>query len=104
MKNRYAISQQWCRNRGGGATGPPPQYLSDQLTLFQPGREDYPHPTYYYWHPQCFSPSGITGFQIQASSIYAVIVGTHKKKRGKQKPCKTKLLSSTKGEENRIEL
>ena len=35
-----------------GATGPP-QYLADQLTLFQLGRADY-------WHPQCFSPSGIT--------------------------------------------
>ena len=53
---------QWCRNRGArGATAPPspPQYLADQLTLFHPGRADYP--TYYYWHPQCFSPSGITG-------------------------------------------
>ena len=28
----------------------------------------------------------------------------HKKKRGKQKPRKSRLLSSTKGEENRIEL
>ena len=26
-----------------GATGPPPQYLADQLTLFEPGRADYPH-------------------------------------------------------------
>ena len=30
----------WCRNRGGHWT---PQYLSDQLTLFGPGRADYPH-------------------------------------------------------------
>ena len=27
--------------RGGGHW--PLQYLTDQLTLFQPGREDYPH-------------------------------------------------------------
>ena len=25
-----------------GATGPPPQYFADQLTLFEPGRADYP--------------------------------------------------------------
>ena len=37
------------------------------------------------------------------SSIYAFNVGTHKK-RGKGKPHKSRLLSSTKGEENRIEL
>ena len=37
------------------------------------------------------------------SLIYAVNVGTHKK-RGKLKPHKLRLLSSTKGEENRIEL
>ena len=35
------------------------------------------------------------------SLIYAVIVGTHKKKLGKRKPRKSRLLSSTKGEENR---
>ena len=31
--------------RGGGQGGylPPPQYLVDQLTLFQMGRADYPH-------------------------------------------------------------
>ena len=28
---------------GGGATASPPQYLADQLTLFQPGMADYPH-------------------------------------------------------------
>ena len=40
---RYG-SVQWCRNRGGqGGHWPPPQYLADQLTLFQPGRADYPH-------------------------------------------------------------
>ena len=38
------------------------------------------------------------------SSIYPVNVGTHKKTRSKQKPRKSRLLSSTKGEENRIEL
>ena len=37
----------------GGA----PQYLADQLTLFQPGRVDYPH--ILLLAPQCFSPSGI---------------------------------------------
>ena len=37
----------------GGLLSPPPQHLADQLTLFHPGREDYPH--------LCFSPSGITG-------------------------------------------
>ena len=26
-----------------GGPGGPPQYLADQLTLFQPGRADYPH-------------------------------------------------------------
>jgi hypothetical protein len=26
-----------------GATAPPPKYLADQLTLFQPGRADYPN-------------------------------------------------------------
>ena len=40
----------------GGPLVPPP-YLADQLTLFQPGRADY-----YYWHPQCFSPSGTTAY------------------------------------------
>ena len=34
---------QWCRNRGGqGATGPP-QYLADNLTLFQPWGADSAH-------------------------------------------------------------
>ena len=37
------------------------------------------------------------------SLIYVVNVGTHKKTRGKRKPQKLRLLSSTKGEENRIE-
>ena len=40
--------------------------------------------------------------QCKHSSIYAVNVGTHKK-RGKQKPDKSRLLGSTKGEENGIE-
>ena len=38
------------------------------------------------------------------SSIYAVNVGTHKKTAESEKPRKQRLLSSTKGEENRIEL
>ena len=37
------------------------------------------------------------------SSIYAVNVGTQKKTQ-KQKPCKSRLLSVTKGDENMIEL
>ena len=39
-----------------GRPGGPPQYLVDQ---FQLGKADYPH-LYYNWHPQYFSPSGIT--------------------------------------------
>ena len=42
-------------------------------------------------------------FVILNSSMYTVNVGTQKKC-GKRKPRKSKLLSSTKGEENRIEL
>ena len=38
------------------------------------------------------------------SSIYAVNMGTHKKKWGKRKPRKLRFLNSTEGEENRIEL
>jgi hypothetical protein len=34
------------------------QYFADQLTLFEPGRADYPH--LLLLAPQCFSPSGIT--------------------------------------------
>ena len=34
---------QWCRNRGGQGGHWPPQYFSDQLTLFEPGRADYTH-------------------------------------------------------------
>ena len=34
---------QWCRNRGGQGGHWPPQYLADQITLFEPGRADYPH-------------------------------------------------------------
>ena len=30
-------------------------------------------PTYYYWHPQCFSPSGITGSIKYLNLIYAGI-------------------------------
>ena len=44
-------------------------------------------------------------FQIWVQRlIYAVNVGTHKKNHGKQKPRKSRLLSSTKGEEDRIQL
>ena len=43
----------------GGAGGPvAPQYMPDQLTLFEPGRADYPH--LLLLAPQSFSPSGIT--------------------------------------------
>ena len=38
-----------------------PQYLSDQLTLFQPGRADYPH--LLQLAPKNFSPSGITAIR-----------------------------------------
>ena len=38
------------------------------------------------------------------SSIYAFNVGTQKRKPWKQKPRESRLLSSTKGEENRVEL
>ena len=34
-----------------------PQFMADQLTLFQPGGKILS--TLYYWHPQMFSPSGI---------------------------------------------
>ena len=35
----------WVRNHSDAGTGGPvaPQYLSGQLTLFEPGRADYPH-------------------------------------------------------------
>ena len=36
-----------------------PQYFADQLTLFEPGRADYPHLSLLA-PPQCFSSSGIT--------------------------------------------
>ena len=39
---------------GGGQGGhwPPPQYLADQLTLFEPGGQIIP--AYYYWPPNVF--------------------------------------------------
>ena len=49
QRARTTRSPQWCWNRA-------PQYLAYHLTLLQPGRADYPH----HWHPQGFSPSGIT--------------------------------------------
>ena len=45
---------------GGGL-----QYLTDQLTLFLAGGQIIP--IYYYWHPQCFSHSDITGHYSQMS-------------------------------------
>ena len=56
----------WCRNRGARGATLAPQYLADQLTLFQPGECRLSPHTYYYWHPQIFSPSGITEFWIYA--------------------------------------
>ena len=44
---------------GPGGPLPPPQYFADQLTLFEPGRADFPH-LLLLPPPQCFSPSGIT--------------------------------------------
>ena len=35
-------------------------YFVDHLTLFEPGRADFPH--LLLLDPQCFSPSGITGY------------------------------------------
>ena len=47
------------QEQGGGreAIGP-----SNTSQISQPNseREGQFIPTYYYWHPQCFSPSGIT--------------------------------------------
>ena len=44
------------------------------------------------------------GTTYRHSLIYAVNMGTQKKNRGSKKPRKSKLLSSTKGEEYRIKL
>ena len=46
-----------------------PQYLADQLTLFRPGRADYPHQLQLA-PPQCFSPSGITANHPPSLSTY----------------------------------
>ena len=56
------LSSQWCRNRGGQGGHWPPQYFADQLTLFEPGRAEYPH--LLLLAPQCFSPSGITALSF----------------------------------------
>ena len=41
----YRIYMQACRKWGGrGGHVPPPHFLADQLTLFQPGGAHYPHP------------------------------------------------------------
>ena len=45
------------QGRPGGPLAP--QYFADQLTLFKPGRADYPH-LLQMAPPQYFSPSGIT--------------------------------------------
>ena len=46
----------------------------------------------------------LDGKPYRHSSIYTVNVGTHTNKPRKQKLCKSRLLSSTKGEENRTEV
>ena len=54
---------------GGGHGGHwPPEYLADQLNLFL--SEGQIIPTNYYWHPQCFSPSGITAFNFEYLCMY----------------------------------
>ena len=61
---------------GGGPVGPVgplnPQYLADQLTLFQPGVQILP--TLYYLHPQIFSPSGITEYYCKSLPSMAIRV------------------------------
>ena len=53
------ILELWCRNWGGReATGPPNIW---QISQPYSNRGGQIVPTYYYWPPQCFSPSGITG-------------------------------------------
>ena len=44
---------------GGPLASPPPQYLADQLTLFELERADFPL-LFLLAPPQCFSPSGST--------------------------------------------
>ena len=59
---------------GGGPGGPqvpPPQYLADQLTLFQP-REDRLSPRITSRSPQFFSPSGITAMGKVISVSYFI--------------------------------
>ena len=52
-----------CSDAGtGGATGPPSQYLADQLTLFLPEKADYPR--LLLLAPQMSSPSGITDYHL----------------------------------------
>ena len=50
---------------GGGHW--PPQYFADQLTLFEPGRADYPH--LLLLAPTMFSPSGITACKRRRPQI-----------------------------------
>ena len=59
---KHAHETQWCRNRGGqrGHWSPPPNIWQISQPFSNRGRQIIP--TYYYWHPQCFSPSGITAY------------------------------------------
>ena len=53
----------------GGPGGPlAPQYFADQLTLFEPGRADYPH--LLLLAPRCFSPSGSTGAYLKYLTLF----------------------------------
>ena len=45
----------------GGPGGPlAPPIVGRSVNPIQTGEGRLSPPTYYYWHPQCFSPSGIT--------------------------------------------
>ena len=62
---RVFIHYQWllissdAGTEGARRATAPPQYLADQLTLFEPGRADYTH-LLLLLAPPNFSPSGIT--------------------------------------------
>ena len=45
----------------------PSQYFADQLTLFEPGRADYPQ--LLLLAPQCFAPSGTTVMHLMTKLI-----------------------------------
>ena len=57
----------WDSDAGTGgarrATAPPPNIWQISQPFSNRGGQIIP--TYYYWHPQCFSPSSITGCQNQ---------------------------------------